>query len=370
MVFLFHLCYGWVSMKKGVNPKLMETSRLSQRNLNLDVLRCLAIVMVLVIHAGSGYLSQAPHNANWWGALVWGGLARPAVPLFYMCSGALLLCRELTLKRLLTHNLPRILCAMFVWAFIYQLRALSVHGGFTAANLLQAAANTLTLRHENHFYYLHILLLVYVFLPVVRVFIRSASRREIEYALAVWLVTGIVFPLLQTFWPLNQIPPVARLWKLPMSYAGIGYALLGHYLRQYGGTIRRRWYVAALAAGFAVTCGGTAALSLQKGALVETFLEGMSPGPMLMALGWFGLILGCEAWPKALTVIAGRLAQASFCVYLSHILFLKEFIRLGFYTAFTHSALSVPLMVTLLLACGWLLWELLHRVPVVKRYLI
>lgn len=342
----------------------------SHRDMSLDVLRALAIVMVLAIHAGSGYLSQGPHSASWWGALVWGGLARPAVPLFYMCSGALLLNRELTPRRIFTHNLPRILCAMFVWAFLYQLRALLANGTFTAANLLQAVANTLTLRHENHLYYLHILLLVYAFLPVVRVFIRSASRRELEYALAVWLVTGILFPLLQTFWPFCQIGPMARLWKLPMSYAAIGYALLGYYLRQYGGTIRRRWYAAALAAGFALTVGGTAALSLQKGALVETFLEGMSPGPMLMALGWFGLILGCETWPKVLTVIVGRLAQASFCIYLSHILFLKEFIRLGYYAAFTHSALSVPLMVTLLLACGWLLWEILHRIPMVNRYLI
>lgn len=348
----------------------MEDRCIKRRDPSLDVLRSLAIVMVLVIHSASGYLSQGPHGANWYGALIWGAAARPAVPLFYMCSGALLLVRELTPKRILTHNLPRILCAMFAWAFIYQLRVLPARGGFTAANLLQAVRNTLTLRHENIFYYLHILLLVYAFLPVIRVFVRSASRRELEYALAVWLVTGILFPLLQAFWPFDQIAPISRLWKLPMSYAAIGYALLGYYLRQYSGTIRRGWYAAALAAGFAMTFGGTVVLSLQKGALVEQFLEGMSPGPMLMAFGWFGLVLGRKAWPKALAVMIDRLAQASFCIYLSHILFIKKFTALGFYTVFTQSVLSIPLMVILLLACGWLLWEILHRLPVVNRYLI
>ena len=44
------------------------------------------------------------------------------------------------------------------------------------------------------FYYLHILLLVYAFVPVARVFVRSASRRDLEYLLAVWFVTGILFP--------------------------------------------------------------------------------------------------------------------------------------------------------------------------------
>lgn len=347
----------------------MNAPHSKQRDQNLDVLRSLAIVMVLVIHSASGSLGQTPHSVNWWGALAWGAAARPAVPLFFMCSGALLLVRELTPRRILTHNLPRILCAMFVWAFIYQLAALPGREGVTSGDLLQAVENTLALRHENHFYFLHYLLLLYAFLPAIRVFVRSASRRELEYALAVWSVTGILLPLLQSYWPFDLVHPI-QWWKMPACYAAVGYAMLGYYLRQYGGTIRRGWYVAALVAGFALTFGGTAVVSLKNGALVERFLEGMSPGPMLMAFGWFGLVLGRRTWHRTLTVVTNRLAQASFCIYLSHILFLKAFIRLGYYAIFTQSVLSIPLMATLLLVCGWLLWELLRRVPVVNRYLI
>lgn len=348
---------------------MMEAPRIKQRDPGLDVLRALAIVMVLVIHSASGSLSQAPHGVNWWAALAWGAAARPAVPLFFMCSGALMLSRELTPRRILTHNLPRILCAMFTWAFLYQLAALPGRGGFTAANLIQAVENTLTLRHENHFYFLHYLLLLYLSLPVVRVFVRSASRREVEYALAVWLVTGILFPLIQFYRPFTLVPPIAW-WKLPACHSAIGYALLGYYLRQYGRTVRPAWYATALAAGFAVTFSGTAVSSLESGALVERFLEGMSPGPMLMAFGWFGLVWSREVWPRALETTTASVARASFCIYLSHILFLKAFARLGFYLVFTESVLSIPLMAVLLLACGWLLWAVLRRLPVVCRYLI
>ena len=82
----------------------------SKRDTGLDAVRALAIVMVTLIHAAGPVLSSLPPGrGDWWAALLWSGPARMAVPLFFMCSGALMLSREVSPKRLLTHNLPRIL---------------------------------------------------------------------------------------------------------------------------------------------------------------------------------------------------------------------------------------------------------------------
>lgn len=336
----------------------------------LDTVRALAIFMVLVIHsAGAGLTGYPPGSPDWWGALLWGAAARPAVPLFFMCTGALMLRRDVTPRQIFTHNMPRILCAMFAWAFLYRLAAL-VDDGFTLAGLWDAAKRTLLFQHEFHFYYLHMLILVYAFLPAARVFVRNASRRELEYLLALWAATGILIPTLIRFWPFTLVEPLELRYKMGKAYSCIGYALLGHYLRQYGDAIPRKWYGLALGGGLAVTFGGCAALSLRDGALNDIFLEGMSPGPMLMALGAFGLILSGKGLPGRAVRPVERLARASFCIYLVHILFQKLLLRLGLSAGAPPCILTVPAMAALLGACGWLVWEALRRVPIVRTYLV
>jgi len=335
----------------------------------LDVVRSLAILFVLVIHTAGAGLSQPPGTFDWWSALLWGAPARPAVPLFFMCSGALMLCRDVTPKRIFTHNMPRILCAMFFWAFVYRFAAL-LDAGFTLAGLWDAVKRTVLLQHVFHFYYLHMLILVYAFLPAARVFVRGASRRELEYLLGLWFVTGILFPLLKGFWPFTLVTQIETRYMMGKAYSCIGYALLGHYLRQYGGVVPRKWYALALGAGLAFTFGGCAFFSLRDGALSEAFLDGMSPGPMLTALGLFGLALTRKEWPAPVVKATGRLARASFCIYLVHVLFQQAFLRLGVSAGNSPCLLSIPLVCLLLLAAGWLTWEALRRIPIVKTYLV
>ena len=91
---------------------------------------------------------------------------------------------------------------------------------------------------------------------------------------------------------------------------------------------------------------------------------------MLMALGLFGLILGRGSWPAPVVKATGRLAQASFCIYLVHILFLRLFLRLGIDAGASPCLVWIPVTALLLLVTGWLTWEVLHRIPIVKDYFV
>ena len=101
------------------------------RDRGIDLVKAVAICAVLVIH--SCVYTAPVGSSRWLGDLFWGALARPAVPLFFLCSGALLLQpeKELPLRRLLGHNLLRIVLAMLVWAMVYKLARLAAAGAFS-----------------------------------------------------------------------------------------------------------------------------------------------------------------------------------------------------------------------------------------------
>ena len=98
-------------------------------------------------------------------------LLRSAVPVFFLCSGALLRPaeKEVTVRRVWTKYIPRILAALLFWAAAYEgvelLRGWRAAGVLERTALRQAALNLVLFHHKNHLYYLHIILLVYAVLP-------------------------------------------------------------------------------------------------------------------------------------------------------------------------------------------------------------
>lgn len=107
-----------IKIKQGAPPGAppAAASGPSARDPALDAVRALAIVLVVMTHAASPGFSFPIGSGNWWGAMAWGTLARASVPLFFMCSGALMLGRDIPLRRLYGHNLVRLVAAMYVWA--------------------------------------------------------------------------------------------------------------------------------------------------------------------------------------------------------------------------------------------------------------
>ena len=341
----------------------MEETKIRDRG--IDLARCVAILAVLMIHTASvAVTAYAPGSGGWFGTMFWGSLVRFAVPVFFMCSGAVFLGRDVSYRDLFLKYILRIAAALLVWSALYEafdfLRGF--HTGWTGVR--EAVKNVLTLNNHFHFYYLEIILLVYLFLPVLRVFTKHAGRNTMLYGLALWFFTGILIPTFGGFYPFTAWSGLIRRWYLPQAWAAMGYALLGYFIA--AGEKKTRVYLPLLLLGFAVTFGGGAAANWSGGEFSETFWGGMTLGPCLMAAGVFGLCRNYSGRGKAVTFVSG----GSFCVYLCHDFFNIILRHFGLSPAELMPAVSIPLLSILVLGLSLGVYAVLRLIPGVRRWLI
>ena len=350
----------------------MNTKNIS-RDTAIDIIKSIAILGVIIIHTCSGGYLYPVKSVDFAFTVFWGSVSRAAVPLFLMCSGALLIPAEknLTIKKLYTKNILRLLTAMLFWAMAYKIYHLCVTGSFTATNLFFSFKEVLLFKQEFHLYYIHIMLLVYAFLPVTRSFVSGSSESIMRYFLAVWFAVGILYPTLRIFWPINLIGGIPAQYYLNMTYTSIGYGILGYVLS------KKR---ISPIIGFAMTVFGflsvflpTYLLSVKNGYLFEHFLEGMSAGVCMFACGIF--ILGKHfsefaVKRKKIISVFTHISKASFCIYLIHVFVIYIFEKTGFVSTSFSTILSIPCISICNLAICFLIYIPLSKLPLVKKWLI
>ena len=199
----------------------------------LDVLRWSATAMVVLLHVVSGVTAilsaeMTPDQRAVYYTLK--ALMTAGVPLFLMISGALLLNpeKEISVKKIFTHYLRRILLALLLFGTIYAVIELAVtEGGFSPDMLLQGFLNTLSGRSWAHMWYLYELAGLYLAAPLLRILIKNASRKVLEYG----LILGFIFSSLIPFG--EQLTGFNLNFTYPFSGIYLLYFVSGYYLLKY-----------------------------------------------------------------------------------------------------------------------------------------
>ena len=344
---------------------------LSHRSSAIDLTKCMAVCAVLLIHCSAGRFSLYEIGSlPWLVVLLWNGTCKWAVPVFLMCSGALMNApeRELPLSKLFSRYLLRLVAALSVWAALYEcLRIWMLRGSAPLPTLLRLAGqNWLTGNTYFHLYYFYFAIGLYLALPLTRLICRYASRGELRYSVLLFLVTGVLLPFLQYFFPFSQGGPSLLRFILPPVFASAGLGLLGWYLlRTPSRGILPSFFL--LLGSFVAEFLFTWQRSTTEGALNMILLDGFSPTSVLMAVGIFRLAQALsQRWDLPLFV--AFLSRASFCVYLIHPFF-QWLARQSFFEALPP-LWSIPLQAFLLLGLSLCAYLVLCRIPVVNRWLI
>lgn len=212
------------------------------RNINIDLAKALAMVLVVLQHAWTMLDLDNPELGLMCGA--YRAIATVGVPLFVFVSGALLLPRPIASLRLFyKKRMLRLLLPFVVLALVVYLMTLCT-GGYTwwdgtIKNAIISFVPALLNNQINTFHwFVHMLLALYLLTPFMQYALQRLSQREIEGGLLVW---SVVMLLKQYYPSLAILQYVGSLW----TYMGVYIA--GYYIIQYRVGERMYLWIATIA---------------------------------------------------------------------------------------------------------------------------
>ncbi|MDD7794103.1 acyltransferase [Clostridium sp. 'White wine YQ'] len=335
---------------------------MKEKNNYFETLKVFACVAVIAIHA-TGFIvvnRNLSFTTNWWGAIVYNSIGRWAVPIFIMISGALLLEkeREVNLKK----RIIRIIIPLLFWGIFFYLFNLYAFGQIQAFSIYDMVSGLLMGTTSYHMWYLYMLLGLYLSLPIIKIFINSASKNNIEYFMGICFVVSGILPLITKFLGIDV--------NLKVTIFGweVGYFVLGYYLNNYrlNKVIENGIYLTGFLSIF-ITIFGTAQL-YKSGSLDEFFLSSGSITCILMSMAIF--LLAKNFLNKKDDIIE-ILSSNTFGIYLIHPFFLTiirmNVLGIDLSNITGNAIIDIPIVVFLAFMGSCLLSIIFRKIKYLKR---
>lgn len=345
-----------------------------ERIFYLDILRIVATFAVIMLHVAAQNWDMVPVNTSAWRSFnFYDAIVRWAVPVFVMMSGVLMLGSERSLSQIFQKNILRIVVAFCAWSAFYTLLRQFTEGG-TALHFISRF-----LRGEYHLWFLYLIVGLYLVVPFLQKIVASVELSK--YFLLLSLVFTILIPQAVSLVALfseeaagliHNIITERMNFYFTLGY--VGYFVLGYFLTHSRIGKRAELMIYLLGAGgFGLTIGGTAYLAGQTGLPNQLFYGYLTGNVLCESLAVFVFFQKhCSRGQKHVKMkkICAVGAEYSFGAYLSHVAVLMTLEHFGLTTLSFPPVLSVPAISILTFGISYFISFLLHRIPIVKEYLV
>lgn len=355
----------------------MNTSQQTtkKRNVALDLLRVIAILLVIWQHTSEFYyigdnLQLVDHDLTRSVGIL-DSLSRLSVPLFVMISGYLLLPLKGTVSHFFKHRFTRILWPWLFWCVAFAVYFVFYRDDSLTTCLLNIARIPVNWGVDvGHLWYIYMLIGLYLLVPILSPWLNQCSKRQLQFYLSLWLITTLL-PYLHLWqsqwWGECTWNPTPTLYY----FTGFGgYLVLGYYLKRYG-AFSVPVSVLMIVVGYAVSAGafiGRIPVATDVVDL-ETAWNFCSLNVAMMAAGLFSLIIRLKFNPDTLwSRLIRDIAVCSYAMYLSHIMVLNAFHDL-FGGQFGTVWVEIPLIALCTFAVTYVLMKLLALLPGARYWL-
>ena len=191
------------------------------RNINLDLIKVISCVGVVLLHTEMGGFKE---TGSWNFSTYLYYLGTYSIPLFFIVNGYLLLGkREITYPYIL-QKVKWILITVMSWTFIVWIIKLDF-----AVNPVKKMIGSLVQKgYFFQFWFFGALILIYLCLPILKKFFYS--KRRYLYILSILLVIGLIFELTNI---VLQMPIQTYVIQTFRLWTWFFYYLLGGYIAQF-----------------------------------------------------------------------------------------------------------------------------------------
>ncbi len=162
---------------------MLSKTTYTDRNLNLDLLRVVAISAIILIHTSAGYLIYNSFNngAHWWIVSVfYTSFFKWATGVFVMLSGAFLLTLDkfYNIWKSLRKRFFRIFIPFFVWALVYKIiESPQVILNFKAFMFKNFIFDLYTGKIEYHLWVIYMIAILYILTPIFSAIVHRPIKR-------------------------------------------------------------------------------------------------------------------------------------------------------------------------------------------------
>ncbi len=330
----------------------------------LNFLKIFATLAVIMIHVFSPIVSFHSNSLSD-NEIIIGKIIRFlwqwSVPIFVMVTGSLLLRTDKNIQYniVLKHYIPRIIYALFLFGIPFAwLEIVSNENTFNIFQLFNAFKNVLTGNLWDHMWYLYMIIGLYLFIPVIKIFLNNAKKNDIIYILF------ILFIFLSLMKFVKEIFGFSLGIQFPINSVYLFYLILGYYLSTIENRNKIIPFVFIL---FPICINILLAYNLIPYMTLENSFHYDSPLVVSMAIGIFMFFKRIKNDNKILK----ELAHLTFGVYLVHPLFINIIYKVLKITPQKYS-LIIVLCITfpIVILSSFLFTYLVKKIRIIGNYIL
>lgn len=349
---------------------------MKQRILYADLLKIIACVAVITIHATVPIIYREDISMNgWMTANFYSSISRWAVPIFVMVSGVFVFNFDLKKNLKMSLNTVRVL---LVWSLIYFVANAMLKDKFYIFKLSFNDLKTF-LNHllngsiSPHLWYLYMLIGLYIVNIFIKKIIDNSSKKELLFLISILFINSIVIPTISNFKILFIYKTfVSKLYLNTFSCYSM-YLLLGYYINKHNiKKIYRMVFYFLSVFNLFLTYHLTKYFSLIDGKLNVAFYRNSAINIFFVSLGLFLFFrnIVSDKINNKISKYSYYIVNKTFGIYLVHQLVLNVLSKLGINLKMFNVRYSTLIVVLICFGISFILTVLIEKNKILRKVLL